>query len=132
MPSSASVTGDETTYPPLAHFPKSIVLQRSLQKGKSAAVFVTGFLQIGHLSSSVRLRGMVQLYLSRKEGGLRQDLRYQIVVVGLGDLATIKFARLRFTPLGKLVHKYFAVDLGSMHGSAAFQQKISFFGFAFK
>jgi hypothetical protein len=45
-----SVTGDETTYCPLAHLPRSITLQRSLQNGKSSAVLATGCLQMGHFS----------------------------------------------------------------------------------
>ena len=52
--SSVSVTGDEITYFPLAHLPRSIRRQRSLQKGKSASLLVTGFLQVGQLSLSAR------------------------------------------------------------------------------
>jgi len=48
-----SVTGEGTTYWPLAHLPKSISRQRSLQKGKSSPVLCTGFLQIGHFSRSL-------------------------------------------------------------------------------
>jgi hypothetical protein len=55
-----SLTGDETTYWPLAHLPRSISRQRSLQKGKSADVLSTGFLQIGHLSFVFCLRGTNQ------------------------------------------------------------------------
>jgi hypothetical protein len=60
MSSEMSCTGDETTYWPLAHFPRSISRQRSLQKGKSAAVLSTGFLQIGHLSFVFLLGGTHQ------------------------------------------------------------------------
>src|SRR5208282_3552836 len=56
--SSASATGDEITYPPLAHLPRSINRQRSLQKGKSASVACAGFLQIGQRSLIERLRGI--------------------------------------------------------------------------
>src|SRR6266536_6541973 len=59
--SSVSCTGDETTYCPLAHLPRSINRQRSLQKGKSSADFVTAFLQIGHLSLSLGWPGTSQL-----------------------------------------------------------------------
>src|ERR1700732_2893473 len=59
MASSASLTGDEITYPPLAHLPRSIRRQRSLQKGKSASVAFVGFLQIGHRSLMERLRGIL-------------------------------------------------------------------------
>jgi len=50
MSSEMSLTGDETTYWPLAHLPKSISRHRSLQKGKSSDAFATGFLHVGHLS----------------------------------------------------------------------------------
>jgi len=62
MPSSASVTGDEMTYPPLAHFPRSMVRQRSLQKGKSGFFPATAFLQTGHRSFGARLRTITKLY----------------------------------------------------------------------
>ena len=39
-------------YCPLAHFPRSMVRQRSLQKGKSGSFFFTSFLQIGQRSWS--------------------------------------------------------------------------------
>src|SRR5450631_2304918 len=58
MASSASVTGEEITYWPLAHLPRSMRRQRSLQKGKSASVLLTDFLQMGQRSLTVRLRGM--------------------------------------------------------------------------
>src|ERR1700730_10458440 len=57
--SSASSTGDEITYAPLAHLPRSIRRQRSLQKGKSASVAFVGFLQLGQRSLTVRLRGIL-------------------------------------------------------------------------
>jgi hypothetical protein len=50
------------TYPPLAHLPRSITRQRSLQKGNSASVFLTIFLQIGQWSLRERFRGMAELY----------------------------------------------------------------------
>jgi hypothetical protein len=53
--SEISVTGDDTTYWPLAHFPRSTSRQRSLQKGKSSPALCTGFLQMGHLSLSLGL-----------------------------------------------------------------------------
>jgi len=56
-----SVTGEEMTYAPLAHLPRSIKRQRSLQKGKSEALASTGFLQIGHFSLMERFRGMETL-----------------------------------------------------------------------
>src|SRR3981081_3296638 len=56
--SSASVSGDLITYAPLAHLPRSMVRQRSLQKGNSASVLFTVFLQIGQRSLTARLRGI--------------------------------------------------------------------------
>jgi len=52
---SSVPAGDETTYPPLAHLPRSISRQRSLQKGKSASPAFAGFLQIGQRSLMERL-----------------------------------------------------------------------------
>lgn len=54
-----SVTGEEMTYSPLAHLPRSIKRQRSLQKGKSEFLLGTGFLQVGHDSLPARLRAMI-------------------------------------------------------------------------
>jgi len=48
--SEMSFTGEEMTYCPLAHLPRSIVRQCPLQKGKSRFALVTGFLQIGQRS----------------------------------------------------------------------------------
>jgi len=58
MDSSASVTGEEITYWPLAHLPRSMRRQRSLQKGKSGPVVFTDFLQIGQRSLTGGLRGI--------------------------------------------------------------------------
>jgi len=46
------------TYLPLAHLPRSIKRQRSLQKGNSASFAITGFRQMGHWSAMDGLRGM--------------------------------------------------------------------------
>jgi len=40
--------GEDMTYFSLAQFPRSISLQRSLQKGKNSSPRSTGFVQIGH------------------------------------------------------------------------------------
>ena len=64
--SSASVTGDEITYWPLAHFPRSMMRQRALQKGKSGSVLLTDFLQMGQRSLTVRLRG-IRFVLQRED-----------------------------------------------------------------
>jgi len=44
---AGSFTGVEITYAPLAHLPRSMTRQRSLQNGNSASVRRTIFLQIG-------------------------------------------------------------------------------------
>src|SRR5262249_61713086 len=49
-----SVTGDEITYAPLAHFPRSIWRHRSLQKGKSGSCFLTALRQTGQRTLRVR------------------------------------------------------------------------------
>jgi hypothetical protein len=53
-----------------------------------------------------------------------QNPRHQIIVVCFRDLATIKPTGLRLRLFRKLVHEHFAVDLGSMHRSAAFHKQI--------
>ena len=58
--SEMSFTGEDTTYCPLAHLPRSMRRQRSLQKGKSSAVRSTAFLQMGQLNFNLRLRGTTQ------------------------------------------------------------------------
>jgi hypothetical protein len=40
--------GDGITYFPVAQLPKSMIRQRSLQKGNSGSPGVTSFLQMGH------------------------------------------------------------------------------------
>jgi len=62
------VTGDEITYPPLAHLPKSIRRHRSLQKGKSASAVFVGFLQMGQRSLMELLRGMGDSYQGTPSG----------------------------------------------------------------
>jgi hypothetical protein len=58
MLSDVSCTGDEITYAPLAHLPRSMVRHRSLQKGNPASLLFTGFLQIGQRRLTVRLRAI--------------------------------------------------------------------------
>jgi hypothetical protein len=70
-PSSASVTGEAITYAPLAHLPRSMMRQRSLQKGKSASVLFTFFLQIGQRSLTMRLLGMAGSIVVRAGKGER-------------------------------------------------------------
>src|SRR4029077_6795395 len=112
-------TGDEMTYPPLAHLPRSIRRQRSLQKGNSASLLVTCFLQMGHFSLILRAMWLSYTILFSDDPG------DQVVVVGLGDLAAIELARLRLHPFGNVVHEHLAVDFWCVHGSSALKQKIA-------
>src|ERR1700719_4616744 len=81
--SSASATGDEITYPPLAHLPRSMRRQRSLQKGKSGSELLTDFLQIGQRSLTVRFRGMDVLIV-------KADCRRQIIDFRLKNQALFR------------------------------------------
>jgi len=121
-----SCTGDEITYAPLAHFPRSTRRQRSLQKGKSAFALVTFFLQIGQRRVAARLRGMDW------ESGFRYDLGHKVVVVRLGDLATIEFAGFHLYALGYVVHEDLAINFRSVHGSAALKQEVALLRPTFK
>jgi len=51
----------EITYLPLAHLPRSMVRQRSLQKGKSSLERVTRVRQIGQRSELVFFLGIQRL-----------------------------------------------------------------------
>jgi hypothetical protein len=123
--SLTSETGDAITYAPLAHLPRSMVRHRSLQKGNSASVLFTAFLQIGQRSLTSRLRGIQNLIVEGKTPDCRlkrrwapkalHDLRHKIVVMRLRDLATIELAWLRLHFFGNVVHEDFAVDLGCVH-----------------
>src|ERR1700704_1206430 len=74
--SSASVSGEGITYAPLAHLPRSMVRHRSLQKGNSASVLFTAFLQIGQRSLTARLRG-IQILIVEGEAGLQIEKRLE-------------------------------------------------------
>src|SRR5271170_20580 len=46
--------GEDILYAPLAHLPRSILRQRSLQKGKSSSAAVTMVLQVGQRRTMAR------------------------------------------------------------------------------
>jgi hypothetical protein len=50
--------------------------------------------------------------------------------VRFADLAAIELAGLRFQTIGKVVDEDFPVDLGSVHGGAAFEQQLRLFRLA--
>ena len=114
--SDVSVKGDEMTYPPLAHFPRSIKRQRSLQKGNSGSLLLTVFLQVGHFRLGEGLRAIKSSH----------DFRDQVVVVGLSNLATVELAELRFQSLRNVVDQHFAINFRRVHRSPALEQKIRF------
>ncbi len=111
-----SVTGDEITYAPLAHLPRSISRQRWLQNGNSGSLACTDFLHVGHRNWEARFRGMCS-----------DNPGYEVVVVALGDLAAIEFSRFGFAAFGKIIHKDLAINFWSMHGRAALEKKLAFF-----
>jgi len=140
------VTGEETTYPPLAHFPKSMVRHRGLQKGNSGAVFCTCFLQIGQRSLIVRLRGMSVYFRencvgadaspSRKQTHVRfrglNELSHQVVIVRFRNLATVKLSRRGLEFFRNVIDEHLAVNFRSVHLSSAFQKQLAFIGFTFE
>jgi hypothetical protein len=111
-----------------------MVRQRGLQKGKSAAALLTGFLQVGQRTWTARFDRIeipiVEGIRLRVKNGFRlddlllDDLRHQIVIVGFGDLAAIELAGLGIKIFGEVVHENLAVDFRSMHRSAAFEQEL--------
>jgi len=64
-PDSGSFIGVEMTYPLLAHLPRSITRQRSLQKGKSASVGSTILRHVGQRRVFVFFRGISLRMLSQ-------------------------------------------------------------------
>lgn len=113
--SSVSRTGDEITYLPLAQLPRSIVRQRSLQKGNSGSGAATGFLQMGQRRLTVRFS------ITQSRSGL-EDPRHKIVIVRLHDLAAIELSGLWVQTLGKFIDEDFAVDFRCVHGGSTFKQ----------
>ncbi len=61
-----------------------------------------------------------------------QNSSHQIIIVRLGDLATVKLAGLGRAVFRKIVHEDFAIDFGRMHRRPPFHQQISFFRRAFE
>ena len=83
---SGSFIGDEITYPPLAHLPRSITRQRSLQNGNSGSEANTIFLQVGQRRLRTDFFGIASL------SGQLNDSCDQIVLVCFGNLAAVEFA----------------------------------------
>ena len=117
-----SRSGDGITYWPLAHLPRSMVRQRSLQKGNSGSELFTGFLQIGQRNLTV---GLAILY---ERPGIHDlyDPRYQVIVVRFDEFTTVELAGLRFLSFRELVDEHLAVDFRGMHRRPALQQQVCF------
>src|SRR2546430_16635883 len=62
----------------------------------------------------------------RLERGL-DDFRDQIVIVGFGNLATIKFAGGWNHAVGNIGDIKLSIDFRGVHGAARFEQQITFF-----
>ena len=117
---SGSVIGVEITYPPLAHFPRSISRQRSLQKGKCSEPASTSVRQVGQRSDRAFFLGIPNL----DDRTLIYDLCYQIIFVRFGDLTTIELARLEFLAISEIVDEQLAIDLRSVHLRPAFPEQL--------
>lgn len=129
--------GVVTTYAPLAHLPRSMTRQRSLQKGKSVSLAFVGFWQIGQRNLMDRLRDMGRLlgcYLGYGNVMQNQLLNsgHEIVIVRIHDFAAVKLPRLRLQAIGHFVHENLAVDFRGVHDSAALEEKVRFLRHAFK
>jgi len=109
--SSGSLIAVEITYLPLAHLPRSIRRQRSLQKGKFSFSRSTRVRQVGQRSDGVFFRGIANL----DDVILTDDARYQIVIVRFGDLAAVKRAGHKFIVVAEVVDEQLAVDLRGVH-----------------
>jgi hypothetical protein len=62
---SGSVIGVEIIYPPLAHLPKSMTRQRSLQKGKFSSPATTSFRHVGQRRESGFFFGINKLQIAQ-------------------------------------------------------------------
>lgn len=143
------------TYFPLAHFPRSITRQRSLQKGNSASVFNTIFLQVGQRRLATRFFGIAKhsafstqssqrtpgyctpsmniLIQQPASGGIRiseqklKQSRYHIVVVRFGDLAAVELALADILAITEIVDIDHAINLRRVHGGPSLPQQIRLF-----
>src|ERR1700691_2158283 len=107
--SSGSRTGDEIRYTPLAHFPKSMVLQCSLQKGKSASFTVTICPHVGQRRLlSFLPEGLIATFPCCQTA---DNSAYQIVILRLSNFALVKMPGVQLVKGSKIVDKDLAVDL---------------------
>src|SRR5215469_6904656 len=106
------------TYPPRAHLPRSMVRQRSLQKGNSGSPARTSFLQVGHRKLRVRFFFTIA-YL--------QNAGDKVVIVGLGELAATKLTFAWIVAIPEVVDIDGAVDFGGVHRGAALPEQVGLF-----
>jgi hypothetical protein len=105
-----------------------MVRHRGLQKGNSGALFCTCFLQIGHRSLIVRLRGIAfswgcvgadASYAPRAKppsaSCTLNDLCHQIVIVRFGNLATVELPRSGVESFRNVIDEHLAVNFRSVH-----------------
>jgi hypothetical protein len=119
---SGSVIGVEMTYPPLAHFPKSISRQRSLQKGTFSEPASTSVRQVGQRSDRAFFRGISNL----DDRKLIYDLCYQIIIVRFSDLTAVELARLELLAISEIIDEQLAVNFRSVHLRPAFPEQLCF------
>ena len=114
------------TYLPLAHLPRSIMRQRSPQNGYSGSLARTILRHAGHRKLGADFFTIKHPISSRPSVDtlLLYDARHQIVVVCLGNLATVKFAFADIVPVAEVVHVNRSVNFRGMHRGAAFPQQV--------
>ena len=100
--------GEEMRYAPLAHLPRSITRQRSLQKGRLGSSSSTSVWQVGHRNAVGFEDFFVILFC------LGYYARHHVVVMRFGDFATIELPSLQLRVRAKVIHVHQSVNLGCM------------------
>src|ERR1035441_1214148 len=93
----------------MAHLPRSILRQRSEQKGKSSSVKRTSIPQVGQRRSLADLFLAAIFYSTLQRAA--EDAGDYIVVVGFGDLGAVEAAGLEDGQVAEVVDIELAVDL---------------------
>src|SRR5258708_16827375 len=114
--SSSGSAGVEITYFPLAHLPRSMVRQRSLQNGKLSSPASTSLRQTGQRNERVLFLPMTS-----------ENPGHQVVVVRFDDLAAVELPPFRPIVIAEIVDEQLAVDFRGVHLGAAFPQQVGFF-----
>src|ERR1035437_6379572 len=103
----------------MAHLPRSILRQRSLQKGKSSSVRRTSIPQVGQRRSLTDFFLAAIFYSTLQRPS--EDAGDYVVVVGFGDLGAVETAGLEVGQVAEVVDVEFAVGLRGGELRAAFQ-----------